>query len=73
MFTLKKVLKVVRRETPTGNSRQEFLENFHYSLKALHLATLRKHRDGSLYTYQRNDMFKIIDRLDSMVKSSLRA
>jgi predicted component of type VI protein secretion system len=73
MFTLKKVLKVVRRETPPGNSRQEFLENFHHRLKALHLDTLRRHRDGSLYTYQRNDMFKIIDRLDSMVESSLRA
>jgi len=73
MFTLKKVLKVVRQDTPAGNSRQEFLENFQYSLKALHLATLRRHRDGGLYTSQRDDMCKIIDKLDLMVERSLRA
>jgi hypothetical protein len=72
MFTLKKVLKVVRRGTPAGNSRQEFLDNFQHQLKALHLATLRRHRDGSLYTPQKNDMCKIIDKLDLMVERSLR-
>ena len=49
MFTLKKVLKVLKRKSRTTRGRVEFLNNLDYYLTGLNLEVLRKQRDGHMY------------------------
>ena len=72
MFTLKKVLKVLKRKSRTTRGRVEFLNNLDYYLTGLNLDVLRKHRDGHMYASDRDTMFKIIDKLSLMIKNSIK-
>ena len=72
MFTLKKVLKVLKRKSRTTRGRVEFLNNLDYYLTGLNLDVLRKHRDGHMYASDRDAMFNIIDKLSLMIKNSIK-
>ena len=72
MFTLKKVLKVLRQRSSSYGGRSEFLKNLDHQLTGLNLDTLRRHRDGKMYRSQAEAMFAIIDQLALMIKNSLK-
>ena len=36
------------------------------------IATLRRHRDGHMYASKAQEMFSIIDRLEPMIKNSIK-
>jgi len=72
MFTLKKVLKVIRRGASSRDGRLGFLKELDHGLTGLCIATLRRHRDGHMYASKAQEMFSIIDRLEPMIKNSIK-
>ena len=72
MFTLKKVLKVIRRGASSRDGRLGFLKELDHELTGLCIATLRRHRDGHMYASKAQEMFLIIDRLEPMIKNSIK-
>ena len=72
MFTLKKVLKVIRRGASKRDGRLKFLNELNHELTGLCIATLRRHRDGHMYASDAQEMFTIIDKLELMIKSSIK-
>jgi hypothetical protein len=72
MFTLKKVLKVIRRGASNRNGRLGFLKELDHELTGLCIATLRRHRDGKMYASNAQEMFLIIDRLEPIIKNSIK-
>jgi hypothetical protein len=72
MFTLKKVLKVIRRGASKRGGRLKFLKELNHELTGLCIATLRRHRDGHMYASNAQEMFAIIDKLEPMIKNSIK-